>query len=155
KATIRNSTFLGNVADYDGGALEASYGTVSVEHCVFIRNQPGTFDGGVLTILPGAEATMSYCTMLGVEGWWHDRAIEVFGGASLAVDHTILAFGHQEAIYCNYGAPARLSVSCSDFFGNAQGDWKGCVAGMAVGNLSADPLFCDIVGGDFSLQANS
>jgi len=48
-----------------------------------------------------------------------------------------------------------LVVACSDFYGNAGGDWIGNAAGFAGldGNFSANPLYCDET--DFLLAENS
>ncbi|MBN2171331.1 MAG: right-handed parallel beta-helix repeat-containing protein, partial [Candidatus Krumholzibacteriota bacterium] len=67
------------------------------------------------------------------------------------VANTIIAFGLQsEAVYCD-DATADPVLVCCDLYGNAGGDWVGCIAGQAGlnGNLSMDPLFCDAAGGDF------
>jgi hypothetical protein len=48
-------------------------------------------------------------------------------------------------------------LTCCDVYGNAGGDWVGCLAGQSgnYGNLSADPLFCDATNNNFGLGANS
>ena len=52
-------------------------------------------------------------------------------------------------------APATLT--CCDIYGNAGGDWVGCIADQygINGNISEDPLFCDLPGGDLHLNENS
>jgi hypothetical protein len=48
-------------------------------------------------------------------------------------------------------------ITCTDIFGNTGGDWTSDIAkqqGMR-GNLSVNPMFCDIDGGDLSLAYNS
>jgi hypothetical protein len=46
---------------------------------------------------------------------------------------------------------------CCDVYGNAGGDWVGCIAGQDSinGNMCKDPFFCDADNGDFTLAANS
>ncbi|MFA7332179.1 MAG: right-handed parallel beta-helix repeat-containing protein [Candidatus Delongbacteria bacterium] len=63
----------------------------------------------------------------------------------------ILAFSTAgEALFCNGAAPA---LRCNLVFGNAGGDeWCGTDLG---GNLTADPLFCDLAAGDLRLQPGS
>jgi hypothetical protein len=50
-----------------------------------------------------------------------------------------------------------LDVACSDFYGNAGGDWIPPIAEFVEhdGNFSADPCFCDIDNGEFTLCADS
>ena len=59
------------------------------------------------------------------------------------------------AFYCSGGSSATLE--CSDLYGNAGGDWVGCIADQygVNGNLSADPTFCDRNSGNFMLCENS
>ena len=50
-----------------------------------------------------------------------------------------------------------LDVICTDVYGNTEGDWIYELApfeGLA-GNFSLDPLFCDWIGGDFTINASS
>jgi hypothetical protein len=60
-----------------------------------------------------------------------------------------------EAIYCD--GISGVTLQCCDVFGNAGGDWVGCVAGQDSinGNFSVDPLFCDLPSNDFTLKDNS
>ena len=71
-----------------------------------------------------------------------------------AFESNIIAFsGAGEAINCADSTPAP-NVVCCDIFGNAGGDWIGCIADqMGIdGNISEDPLFCDSELGSFWLQ---
>jgi hypothetical protein len=48
---------------------------------------------------------------------------------------------------------ATVTMACSDVFGNTRGSgFNGTDLG---GNFSADPLFCDLEGGDYTLNADS
>jgi len=61
-----------------------------------------------------------------------------------------------EAVYC-YDASSTPVLTCCDVYGNAAGDWVGCIADQHSldGNLSEDPLFCDMYIDDLTLCANS
>lgn len=163
--TIRNTTFRHNFAD-DTAAISFWGGALSLDHCVFFNN--GTcfapFPGGDSSALYARNATLhvSHCTFVrnrnncGRQG----SSITIDGGTA-SIDHTIIAFGGQlgppdGAIHC-IGAPASLAVTCTDIFGNDGGDWTGCIAGIdgTNGNISLDPLFCDLAGGDLSVNAAS
>jgi hypothetical protein len=70
----------------------------------------------------------------------------------------IIAFGTPggPAIGCELEG-SYPTLICCDVFGNAGGDWVDCIAGQegGNGNISADPLFCDRPGGDFTIDAAS
>ncbi|MFH1679451.1 MAG: right-handed parallel beta-helix repeat-containing protein [Candidatus Eisenbacteria bacterium] len=64
------------------------------------------------------------------------------GNTSMLVQNSIIAFsGHGEAVRCS---ECDATLLCSDVFGNAGGDWVGCLASMDSidGNFRADPNFC-------------
>jgi hypothetical protein len=68
-------------------------------------------------------------------------------------DHTIIAFNTGGG-----AASGTLGFSCSDLFANAGGDWTGFYGDDRAndfGNFSANPLFCDADGGDFTLFSRS
>ena len=50
-----------------------------------------------------------------------------------------------------------MQLSCCDIFGNAGGDYVGCIEDQAgeSGNISLDPLFCGPEIGDFTLSSAS
>jgi len=55
------------------------------------------------------------------------------------------------AISCEFDC--HLELTCCDIYGNAGGDWVGCIADQLGinGNFSACPSFCDAPGGNFQL----
>jgi hypothetical protein len=72
------------------------------------------------------------------------------------INKSIIAFGSAgEAVWCS--GTSMCTLTCSDVFGNAGGDWVGCLAGQdsVNGNFSADPLFCGAAIGDLTLDALS
>jgi predicted outer membrane repeat protein len=72
------------------------------------------------------------------------------------IENSILAFsGDGAAFACGPGVYPGLT--CTDIYGNADGDWTGCIAGQEGmnGNFSSDPRFCDANGGDFTLEHGS
>ena len=50
-----------------------------------------------------------------------------------------------------------VSLTCCDLFGNEGGDWVGDIADQASinGNISDDPLFCDLDSDDLHLMPSS
>lgn len=130
--TVENS-----LVDSDGGAVLCNLFSPTFSNCVF----SGNFGGG------NSEAA-------GYGGGLYLGSI--FGASTAVISKTIIAFGPQgEAVLCEAGSSAILS--CSDVFGNAGGDWVGCLARQSGtnSNFSGDPLFCNAAGGDLTLDASS
>jgi hypothetical protein len=77
--------------------------------------------------------------------------------APVTVDRCILALNAGAgSVACGFGTAAP-AITCTDIFGNAGGDWTGCIVPQAGvgGNTSTDPGFCDLGSGDVSLRADS
>jgi hypothetical protein len=152
---FQDCTFSDNRASR-GGALTALH-TSSLpvfEGCLFLRNQ-ANLGGAIFT---NRSVSLRDCTLYqnaasgpagGGAGLW-------IGAAQAAtVENTIIvASTLGQAITCQAGT---IAMSCSDIFGNAGGDYFGCISGLqgVNGNLSADPLFCDASNDDFQLDAAS
>ncbi len=128
--SFTNCTFSGNSASLDfgsGGAIYCIYSSLVLEGCTFSGN--GARDGGGIFC-----DTYSSCMM----------------------DRTIIAFSPEGAgVTCIEDALAILS--CTDVYGNAGGDWVGCIADQqgVNGNISAHPRFCEETVGDYTLALGS
>jgi len=109
--------------------------------------------GGVAT-----EARMHLigCTLVNNAASTSGAAVHVRAGGTATIENSILAFSTAaEAVSCAGGTSAFLL--CTDLYGNAGGDWVGCIAGQegAGGNFSADPLFCQPSSGNYRIDADS
>jgi len=72
------------------------------------------------------------------------------------MDGTIVAFSTAgKGVACD-GVSGPV-LTCCDVYGNAGGDWLGCIGSQygINGNFSADPLFCGADLGDFTLRSDS
>jgi len=174
-----NCGFVGNAATWDGGAVYV-YDDLdtSFEDCWFYDNTAG-YDGGAVKLEDNAVQTLTNCTFAGNtatdEGgaiYCYSYATPTLTGCTLydnsapfgsgiwsddnfILTNSIIAFGvGGEAVYCDGDAPY---VTCSDIYGNAGGDWIGCLAGMDAmdNNIYSDPLFCDAPSGDFTIDVPS
>jgi hypothetical protein len=70
--------------------------------------------------------------------------------------NSIIAFGSGGAgVWCD--GVEEPYLSCCDVYGNAGGDWVGCIAAQADsgGNISLDPLFCGRGEKDFTIWYES
>lgn len=143
----------GNRATSSGGAVCATGGAVpSLAYCTLSGDSAAV--GGAIGCDGGAVA-LDHCTLYGNTAVLGSGLFCYMFGTS-AVDHSIIAFGAGgEAVYCGWVGPPVMT--CSDVYGNAGGDWVGCIQDQAGinGNLWADPLFCDTVAGEFTVRSYS
>jgi hypothetical protein len=147
----RESTGL-KAADY-GGAISSTASSPTLERLTIIEGMAQTGGGGIYC--SGGGPVIRNCTIVGCSAP-QGAGIYAAAGTQLTVEGTIIASSMQgEAVWCDEVSAAGLT--CSDLFGNAGGDWVGCLADQAAtgGNFSLDPLFCDAGGLDFSLAAMS
>ena len=69
---------------------------------------------------------MSYCTFTGNSCLYGHGAIYVESRGSIALDHCIISYSeHGPALECSQVSSATLT--CCDLYGNAGGDWTGCI----------------------------
>lgn len=147
--------FAGNGSP-EGGAVELTR-TMSISHfadCTFAYN---TANNGGAVFVHEATLELLRCTL-------HANAANQMGGGvrcwydgDLAAENTIIANSTAgEAIAC-YTGTTIPALSCCDIFGNAGGDYIGCLETLAgvAGNISADPLFCDPEAGNFHVIESS
>jgi len=95
------------------------------------------------------------CTFYGNESWTGTVYSSTAASGS-SITNTIIAFSMSgAAVVCGVGDSPELV--CCDLYGNADGDWEGCVESQygMHGNIREDPLFCDPENGDFTLDCNS
>ena len=177
-ATIEHCQFTGNTATNFTGAMESFDCTVT--DCFFAHNACSAEGGAVRTISsigPGSsflrcvffENTANYGGAISVSGIGTIESCTMVrnnaaNGSGVWVDfrsaaeltRSIVGFGILGAgVACDNQATADLS--CCDVYGNQGGDWTGCIAGQlgTDGNIAADPLFCDLPGGNLTLCADS
>ena len=171
---VRFCVFENNLSDRDTGGLRLGSGTADLEDCAFFDNEGSgiaaahselsltrcTFYGN--TARTGAAIRATYtapvitdCTIVGNHGETGGAALRLWG-TSAEINWTLIAFNTGgEAVQYNQGA--LLQFSRCDIYGNEGGDWIGSFANQFgyYGNVSADPLFCDLAGGDLTLHRDS
>ncbi len=159
--TVHGCTFIDNwgfgSSAASGGAVWGLYTSVAINHCVFIRNW-AVHAGGTFSFEGPCAPVITNCTTIG------SRAPAGGGlfcsqGASPLIENTIFAFGQEGGVvWCdNTAGVCDPRFTCCDLFGNAGGDWTGCIAGQANsdGNFSAWPLFCYPEIDNYTLSAQS
>ncbi len=149
-------TIAGNTAHEGGGACLVDGSRPVFEECTFASNQaPGR--GGAM-FLSASQCSLRVSTLVGDEAGL-GSALFIEGDSRPVVERVIIAFGvlsgdSAGAVVCDGGSAV---VRCSNIFGNAGGDWDGCIEDQADedGNISEDPLFCDPESRDFRLRPGS
>lgn len=147
-------TIINGAAD-NGGAAYCDSSSPTIARCVFHDNST-TQSGGGMYCTHGSSPLLLQCTLSENSTAGQGGGIACDSASAPAVDHTILAFSTAgEAVYCDGGATA--SLLCCDLYGNAGGNWVGCVAGQygVNGNIEQDPCFCDAENGDFAIAEDS
>lgn len=171
RAYFQDCEFRGNTAE-SGGCLDASGGVPVFDHCLFDGNS--SHQGGVFLTEGKGSARFQFCTFVNnasgaggigyIRGSGYITNCTFYGNSSydglfslengdVAIDHTIFCHSTRGSdVYC--WGDSHASVSCSDFYDSAWGDWIWCIADQFDGlrNVSVDPLFCAPEEGDFRLQ---
>jgi len=143
-------------ADYgSGGGIYAEIAEIDLYGCTITGNSaPGAdSDGGGILLFSTGAATIENCTIAdngtvtgrggGISCWF----------ANPVIKNTIIASnGPGQGLSC-VGGTGIPQVICTDLWGNADGD--GICGVDSTGNFSANPLFCDLAGGDFTLDEAS
>jgi predicted outer membrane repeat protein len=144
---IQDSDFLKDTSDFS--VLSLNHCDSLVENSLFIGN---TAPGGCLFTnnvrLRGITFASNLCSYGTI--YVHDN----FPGTVFLLS-AIVALNTGPSIQCD--ANTSITLECCDLWGNTGGDWVDCTADQAGthGNLSKDPLFCDVLEGDYTLRADS
>jgi hypothetical protein len=177
--TLAGCEFRDNVAGETGGAISiTSVPSPSISGCELAGNE--ALVGGAIAVRNGCEPSIDASVLAGnladqgAAVWWDfltggamtnctlvaNGALTADGGAlwfnaicAPFVGGNIVAFGTGGgAVFAVAGNSATLG--CNDVFGNLGGDGLGDVVDLGT-NFSADPLFCDGPGGDYTLAPAS
>ena len=138
-----------------GGGIYCGYGTSPTLADLVLINNAAERGGGIYCnhAAPQIVNLTLYANSASVQG----GGIYCSGDVAPRIVNTIIAGSLAgEAVFCE-GTEAVPTLTCCDLFGNAGGDWEGCIADQAGlgGNISVDPVFCDPEGGDLALHVIS
>jgi hypothetical protein len=155
QAELTNVEFVGNVGLNGTGGMYCSDSSPLVVNCTFSGNT-GAWVGGV-RLTGNSAPEITGCTFYENAGDI-GGGVACFGESSPVLERTIIAGSTSgAAVFCDSYSSCSVAIVCCDIHGNVGGDWTGCIAAQygTNGNFSANPLFCDPAGGDFSLEACS
>ncbi len=165
--SVSNSTFTDNVAQQSGGAIfnGGGKGGVTTYNCVFNGNYGGgtingltrkegdgsaissagpVASGGAIFVEKGGRARIIQSTIYDTTAGDKSGGIRVDTGEVDVISSIVWTGNGSSAIEANHGL-MRVAYS------NVAGGWNG----PGIGNLSVDPMFTDIAGGDFRLRPGS
>jgi hypothetical protein len=151
--TIRGCLFRRNSVRLFGGGARFFDCAALVERCTFVSNDSAFWGGGLAS--SGSSVTVRSCTFDGNIAV-HGSAVYSQAGSAISLERSIVTSGTGgAALDCDETGLA--DASCSDIWGNAGGDWTGCIADQfgINGNFSADPMFCDPDDDNFMLDVMS
>jgi hypothetical protein len=150
--TLTDCVLSGN-SGYEGGGMYCASCAPTLVRLTFVGN---TARGGAGLACKSASPTLTSCTISGGFGQYGPCGILCRGPSFPVIQNTIIAFStNGPAITCyDESAP---SLSCCDIYGNSGGDWVGSIADQygVNGNISEDPLFCDVYNDDLTLHDTS
>lgn len=151
-ATITNCIFRNNTSTGVGGVIYNTNVSMHVEYSIFHANTGS--NGGAINMTATHPSTVDHCTFFGNTAL-SGSSIYVEGGGNLMVTNSILAGGGGAAAFKDPNGV--LVFNCTNIFGNQGGDWSGAISGQngTNGNFSANPLFCDPGGANFTLEVSS
>jgi hypothetical protein len=156
---ITDCLFSGNTAADKAGAVycrdHRGSTWIEFERCIFAGNSAPNWIGALLCYAD-CLCEISSCTFYGNSAPDDAGGIYIGGSSDVTVEHTIVAFSSDGCgVTCE--STSDVSLSCTDIYGNDDGDWVGNIAGQygVNGNFAEDPLFCDAVGGDYQIDACS
>lgn len=149
--TVEDSEFRSNHAGYGAAAIHwSTSGSTALQMDRNLFHDNTTVFGGI--VYAQGLGTIERCTIAFNQHPSTDAALRLDGGFLLT--HSIVS--HNSG-YGVDGEAGTSTVFCSDVWGNDGGDYGptfGDPTGVA-GNISADPLYCDPAGRNFTLQEAS
>lgn len=137
---FKDVQFVSNTAHQGGAVFCSGFSSPVFTRVVFSRNS--SVDGGGVHCSNECLLTMNGVTMAANEAA-RGAGILCWTGSEALISNSIIAFSVAgEAVWC--GSSGVVQLTCSDIFGNAGGDWTGCIEDqMGVnGNMCDDPRFC-------------
>lgn len=146
---LRDITIAGGYQLY-GGAVSCIEASPRLIHCVLTRSTATNMGGGLYAYYSSSPA-LEGCTLAANQAYLGAGAC-ARSSSSLTLEHCIVASNLVgNGVHCTQASQA--SASCCDVWGNAGGDYTGGLEGYAGinGNISLDPLFCDLPAGDLAL----
>jgi len=140
-----------------GGGIYLDQGaSATIEKNLILRNHCVAFGGGV-TIWAQSTPTLTGNTIALNRGDLGGGNVYVRGSSSLNLQGNILSHSPQQGLeQDDVEGPSTVTLSCNDVSNNAGGNYTGLPDPTGSdGNISSDPLFCDLMALDVHLSSVS
>lgn len=144
---LTNCSFMDN---YGFGTFECFWSSVSLTGCTFSGNASGP---GSSIRAAESELTATGCTFShDIDAW--DGSIYIQDSSTASLVNCNITFNYAFGLRCD--ATSEATLTCCNIYGN-HFDWEERIADQygINGNISEDPLYCDPVNKDFTLQTCS
>ncbi len=147
----------GNQAQIGAGAFVSASPQADIRHSLIAGNA-ASFYGGALAYEDNATGTIAFNTMTGNSGTGAGGAGLYVNTSAPFIENNIVAFNTGGASFGNgmtlNAVPS--SLACNDVFGNDNLAYTGVADPTGTdGNIAADPQFCDVPGGDYTISPAS
>ncbi len=156
-ATMSDLTFLDNEAATNGGGMAVNNSTVPDISWVTFASNTAVLGGGIY--VAGGPFELHNATFCQNSGTTAGGGIYLDGlnALDLVLDSTIIAYSSDGEGIGQSSPPAAQTISCTDIYGNAGGDWVGAFASLdgVDGNLNTPPIFCELLNNIFTLHTTS
>jgi predicted outer membrane repeat protein len=153
---VTRCSFDGNSAGLGGGIYVLYEAGVTIESSVLTRNS-AVLGGGICFRDSTLSARVVSSTLVGNSASEGGNGVSLIDTCIVSIENVIIAFGAGAgAAFCD-DEGSFATVACTDIVGNEGGDWTGCISDQfgINGNFSADPLFCNVGAGDYTLAETS
>jgi len=140
--TLTDVVFHGNRSSGGGGGMACLDVSPDLSHVTFDHND-SVDPGGGFRADGTASPTLQNVT-LAHNDTFVGAGVYCAGTSHVTMENCIVAFSdYGPGVEC--GTTASATVTCTDVYGNAGGDWIDCISSQygSNGNVSLDPLFCD------------
>jgi FlgD Ig-like domain len=137
---------------YAGGGVYCETGSAAVfSYCVIAHNLSDEKGGGLFA--SNSDVELDHCTLEANSCQYGDGIVYADSGSVTLTNTIISNSNYGPAVAC--AGTGTVTLTCCDLYGNAGGDWTGCIAGQygQDGNISANPRFCNVL--NYSLHHTS
>jgi hypothetical protein len=151
--------FRNNNAEYAGGAVAlVSYVTFSFLDCEFYQNGCDVLGaGGAAVYVGGSTGNFIGCSFVDNSSAEESAGvITAYYETTVNLENSVIAFNTTCTAVACADTNQTIAMVCSDVFGNAS-NGSACLDSLLTinGNISEDPRYCDLSGGDLGLRDDS
>lgn len=149
---ITGNMINGNTASYDGGGLYSWYGSPIITNNIVSGNHATTYYGGGIDCTYGG-GTIINNTISGNAAGGHWGGNLLLDYATVMVRNNIITFATDGGgVYIT--SSTAIDVRYCDVYGNTGGNYLSTPSQTGInGNVSVDPLFANVLSGDFHLKS--